>query len=318
MSGCRLVPGEPRFETASEEQVWSVLGAALPEHAVLIANLRITDETKDHEADLIVLMPGVGVVVVEVKGGSVWRDADGWHQALQSGKVPADRSCASGHGRRSTPCATTSNGTHGGGRAAGHGSCGRTPSSRRTPSSTTTSKRPSARGGRLHGKADLDDLAGRLRDTARRQVTNARPPSYDDVELIADILAGRNFGFRDVNAEADERTAQADRLTDEQAMILGVTRLLHRVEVRGGAGSGMTVLALAQAKDLTRGPRQRGPQTGRAPLLLDRVWRSTSSASCRAGRAGHRPAFVGTFRRARVVSWGAPDGDRTGQRVLGG
>ena len=86
MSGCRLVPGEPRFETASEEHVWRVLGAALPEHAVLIANFRITDETKDHEADLIVLMPGVGVLVVEVKGGSVWRDADGWHQTLHRGR----------------------------------------------------------------------------------------------------------------------------------------------------------------------------------------------------------------------------------------
>ena len=85
MSGCRLVPGEPRFETASEEHVWRVLGAALPEHAVLIANFRITDETKDHEADLIVLMPGVGVVVVEVK-------------AAASGVTPTDgtRRCSRG------------------------------------------------------------------------------------------------------------------------------------------------------------------------------------------------------------------------------
>lgn len=45
----------------------------------------------------------------------------------------------------------------------------------------------------------------------------------------------------------------ADRLTQEQAVILQVTRLLTRVEVRGGAGSGKTVLALQQAKELTRG-----------------------------------------------------------------
>ena len=39
----------------------------------------------------------------------------------------------------------------------------------------------------------------------------------------------------------------------EQATLLQVTRLLNRVEVRGGAGSGKTVLALAQARELTRG-----------------------------------------------------------------
>ena len=307
MSGCRLVPGEPRFETASEEHVWRVLGAALPEQAVLIANFRITDETKDHEADLIVLMPGVGVVVVEVKGGSVWRDADGWHQTLQSGTV---RRIDPAHQAMKTKYAVRDY-------------VERDPRWRQSSRSRVVWAHavvapysefhddfdaPECPRWAVHGKADLDDLAGRLWDTARRQVTNARPPSYDDVELIADILAGRNFGFRDVNAASDERTAQADRLTDEQAMILGVTRLLHRVEVRGGAGSGKTVLALAQAKDLTRGRGQRGPQ--RVALLcysigLAEYFKRVVSSWPRR----HRPAFVGTFAELGR-SWGAPDGDR--------
>ena len=46
----------------------------------------------------------------------------------------------------------------------------------------------------VHGKDDLEDLAGRLWDTARLQVNNARPPTEDDVDLIVEILAGRNFG----------------------------------------------------------------------------------------------------------------------------
>ena len=89
MSGnaVRLVPERPPFATSSERLVWERLRDTLPPEAVLLANFRITDASKDHEADLVVLMPGVGVVVVEVKGGSVWRDADGWHQTLQSGQV---------------------------------------------------------------------------------------------------------------------------------------------------------------------------------------------------------------------------------------
>src|SRR5690606_41849099 len=49
------------------------------------------------------------------------------------------------------------------------------------------------------------------------------------------------------------RSDVAQRLTREQAAILQVTRLIPRVEVRGGAGSGKTVLALEQARQLTRG-----------------------------------------------------------------
>ncbi len=83
---CRTIPPEPAFTTGSEMQVWQLLCDTLPTEAVLMANFRITDERKDHEANLIVLMPGAGVIVVEVKGGSVWRDRLGWHQRTQGGE----------------------------------------------------------------------------------------------------------------------------------------------------------------------------------------------------------------------------------------
>lgn len=47
----------------------------------------------------------------------------------------------------------------------------------------------------------------------------------------------------------------------EQAELLRVTRLLNRVEIRGGAGSGKTVLAIRQASDLASG-RAVDPLTG--------------------------------------------------------
>src|SRR5690606_31515061 len=68
----RLIPTDPQFTTASEQEVWTLLRDGLGPDDVLIANLRLTDETKDHEADLIALMPDVGIVVIEVKGGAVW------------------------------------------------------------------------------------------------------------------------------------------------------------------------------------------------------------------------------------------------------
>lgn len=92
-------------------------------------------------------------------------------------------------------------------------------------------------------------------------------------------------------------------------MLLKVTRLLHRVEVRGGAGSGKTVLALAQAKDLTAGGQGRPAQ--RVALLCYSIGLAEHLKREVAGlRRRRRPAFVGTFHELGK-SWGAPDGDRT-------
>lgn len=69
------------------------------------------------------------------------------------------------------------------------------------------------------------------------------PATYHDCDQIVGILRGRNLPVRDVVALAAEREDRVERLTEEQAMILDVTRLLNRVEIRGGAGTGKTSLA---------------------------------------------------------------------------
>jgi len=74
----RCIPEEPTFVTESERQVWERLRDGLPHDCVLIANLRLTDQEKDHEIDLLVLVPEAGFVCLEVKGGSVWLEDDGW------------------------------------------------------------------------------------------------------------------------------------------------------------------------------------------------------------------------------------------------
>ena len=143
-----------------------------------------------------------------------------------------------------------------------------------------------------------------------------RPPTHDDVEVIADILTGRFPTPYDVNAESDDRAAEFDRLTMEQATILRVTRLLNRVEVRGGAGSGKTVLALQQAKELTRGGQGRTAQ--RVALLCysiglaEHLKRQVATWDRR-----HRPAFVGHLPRVRQAV-GRRRRRPHGQRVLGG
>jgi hypothetical protein len=303
----RLVPEEPRFTTESERIVWGRLRDSLPPGAVLLANFRITDEVKDHESDLLVLMPDVGAVVVEVKGGSVWCAELGWHPTS-----------VSGHERRIDPVTQARDSKYAIRTYVEADPRWRDSSRSRivwahalvAPFSAFAEdfEAPDCPRWTVHGRGDLDDLAGRLWDTAARQETRNRRPTYDDVDLIAEILAGRSFGARDVNAESDERAAQADRLTDEQSMILDVTRLLNRVEVRGGAGSGKTVLALAQARDLTSGKGGRRAQ--RVALLCYSIGLAEYFKRVIAGwLRRHRPAFVGTFAELGRL-WGAPEGDR--------
>ena len=113
----------------------------------------------------------------------------------------------------------------------------------------------------------------------------------------------------DRNAEALERQAVADRLTAEQATLLQVTRLLNRVEIRGGAGSGKTVLALAQARSSPAGEpiasRSEWPCSATRSALAEFLKREVASWPRK-----HRPAFVGTYEELGArwgVEPGAPD-----------
>jgi nuclease-like protein len=296
------------FTTGSERQVWELLRDTLAPQAVLMANFRITDETKDHEADLIVLMPDAGVVIVEVKGGNVWRDRLGWHQRSQGGQEhrcnPVEQAMLTKYAVRDYVDSDQRWSTSSRGRIVwAHAVV--------APHSDFHEDfaAPECPRWLIHGKADLADLAGRLAETARRLEPTARPPTYDDIELIVEILAGRNFGGPDPNAESDERAAEAERLTSEQGMVLDVTRLLNRVEIRGGAGSGKTVLALTQARQLSRG--RRGRPSERVALVCYSIGLAEHfKRVVKRWPHGHRPAYVGTFAELGRL-WGAPGGHRS-------
>lgn len=301
----RLIPADPQFATPSEQDVWTRLRDGLGEDDVLIANLRLTDETKDHEADLVVLMPEVGIVVIEVKGGSVWHDGRSWQIRRGGATTPIDpvtqvlttKYAVRDYVRHDERWGTRHH------VAFSHALV--TPYSRFDDDFAL----PDCPRWMVHDRDDQADLVARLVENAGRGEQGRVPPTHDEVELIAEILTGRLTTSYDVNAESDDRAATADRLTQEQSAILGVTRLLRRVEVRGGAGSGKTVLALQQAKQLTKGRSEIKPQ--RVALLCyslglaEYLKREVSTWSRK-----ERPAFVGTFHEFGV-QWGAPDGDRT-------
>ena len=69
---------KPTFTTESERHVWQTLTDAMPPDWQVVANVRLMTERRDHEVDLVVLIPDAGIVVAEVKGGSVYYEDGGW------------------------------------------------------------------------------------------------------------------------------------------------------------------------------------------------------------------------------------------------
>jgi hypothetical protein len=302
----RLVPEAPAFATSSEREVWERLRDQLGPDCVLLSGVRITDQDKDHEADIVVLMPGAGILVLEVKGGSVWHDAGGWwiKRGGRTDRIhPVDQARDTKHALRQY----VESDPRWGGRGHVAWSHGVVTLYSDFGDDFAVPELPRWA---LHDRAEQEKLGERVRDNGWGLAHHHPLPDHDDVELVVEILAGRHHTAYDLNAEAAERASTADRLTEEQAVVLGVTRLLNRVEVRGGAGSGKTVLALQQARELSRGragerPAQRVALICYSIGLAEQLKRKVAEWPRQ-----QRPAFVGTFEDFGR-QWGAPSGSRT-------
>lgn len=301
-----LIPEDPSFPTESERAVWDELRRSLPDDATLIPNFRLTTHERDHEVDLVVVLPAFGVFALEVKGAGLVLREGTWTMRRGTGAEVID------------PVAQAQEATHALRALIEHhrdwtsSSRGRV---RVLPGVVTPftdlggAAPPGCRPWMLHDKTQVPTLVERLQSVPASYQTDRRPPSKADCDAVVDILTGRGMSSASsIEDSADERESRADRLTQEQSMLLGVTRLLRRVEVRGGAGSGKTVLALTQSRELTRG--KYGRPRERVGLLCYSI--GLASFFKREVASWHykdRPAFVGTFEEL-ANAWGIESGSR--------
>lgn len=301
-----LIPEDPLFTTESERVVWSALRETLRPDDTLIANYRLTDEKKDHEADLIVVMPGTGVAVLEVKGSGVGLTDGRWTMQRDGGTVAIDPVAQARDARYALWSYLSSDlrwTTRSFGRARFlHGVV--TPFTELGPDLSL----PDCPRWMIHDKIDLPSLAERLRTVPPGYETHCTPPSEEACDVLIDILTARGTDAApDVEAASDERQARADRLTQEQGLIIDAIRMLRRVEVRGGAGSGKTALALIKARHLAGG---RAGERERVALVCYSI--GLASHFRRVVATWHykdRPAFVGTFEDL-ANQWGIASGSR--------
>jgi hypothetical protein len=101
-------------------------------------------------------------------------------------------------------------------------------------------------------RTDMPTPLAKLRHILIRREIDCPLLSQDGIAQLQTALSGRGFPQRDVVAWALANEDAADALTEHQAVILDAIRLLNRVEVRGGAGSGKTFLAMEPARRLAQ------------------------------------------------------------------
>ena len=287
-------PQEPQFAADSERRVFEALRRHLNDGDALICGQRFTDHTHgDVEADFIVFLAGVGVAAIEVKGGRVSYANGQWtSQSATEAHVihPTDQARKARYALREF--------------IEKHPDWSRgdlrdgwlivLPD---TDVDAATVLAPDAPRSVVIGRNDLDQALGLVYDHLADPNNTRRVSARGWVDAALDLLLARGTAQRDVIAEAAVREAHGDALTREQASVLDQYAANQYVEVRGGAGTGKSWLALEQARQWSRdGLRV-------ALLSFGRGLGDTLRAQFASTKRQHRPAFIGTFHQLGS-SWG--------------
>jgi hypothetical protein len=286
----------PRLANPAERRTWQALADHLEPNDLVVSGQRVTDHLKDHEVDFVVGIEGAGIVCIEVKGGEVWHDGAGWRQKR------------GGHDHKIDPV-----------RQAREACYALRDYIEKDPRWTQGRLRwdhvvvlpntklpadfelPECPRWKVIDRNDLPTLVEKLRYVLIRQELDRPLLTQEGIHQLTTALSGRGLPQRDVVARALANEDAADALTEHQAVILDATRLIHRVEVRGGAGSGKTFLAMEQARRLAQ-HGQRVALVCYSHGLASYLERISATWPRR-----QRPAYVGEF-HALGVLWGAPEG----------
>ena len=291
-------PPDDARDHGAERSVWEAVRAALPEDALLFSGLRLQLDQHEREIDLVAVVPGLGLVVIETKGGHV-RLIDGvWIQGAGSGHPidPVYQATRAKHDLVNylRPFAAGMQGV-------------RTVHMVAFPHATIPSNVESPGLPRALVLDSVNVAGGpqALSDLLTRALTRhglgTAGPDAKLVDLLADVLAPTWPSQVEALSVAEEHEQRLERMTQAQESVLSFARHVRRIHVVGGAGSGKTWLALAQARRL-------GKAGNRVALLcysrgLGRYMTTVTDS----WPARERPAWVGLFHDL-PVAWGAEPG----------
>jgi hypothetical protein len=287
----------------TERRVWTALVDQLGDGDLVIAGQRVTDRLKDYEIDFVVAIEGAGIVCVEVKGGEVTHNGQAWLQRLHSGQIKTiDPVRQVRQGRYALRDFIEKDPRWTQGRVRWNHVVV-LPNSQFAPDFALAD----CPRWMVIDRDDFPNVVALIRDIAHQQEEELPLLTAKGIDELRTALGGRGLPQRDVVARALENEDAADILTDRQAVILDAIQLLTRVEIRGGAGSGKTFMAIEQARRLAnRG--QRVALLCYSHGLASYLKRITSTWSRR-----QQPGYVGEF-HALGIAWGAAEGPAESER----
>lgn len=283
---------EQRDGYLGEWAVWDRLRRELPDGTTLLHGVKVPQGPSGRQIDFLVLWPGVGIAVLEVKGGAVSTDGEGRWRSRRGGETRDI-------GNPMEQAETVRHELHRFLEQTGYAAArARTqhlvvlPHAVLPPDFDPTSC-PRAQ------VVDRDELDG-LVPTVRRLVEGGAGHAPLDAEAVPAVV--RLFEQQllpDERAEVLEHEQRAAQLALQQVDVLDLLSLQRSFTVIGGAGTGKTGLALEQARRLAKQGKRvalvcysRG--LARFLQLQTEQWQKP-------------PAFVGTFERL-ALEWGAPEG----------
>ena len=286
--------------SAAETRVLELLGRAKHRSDLLWHNGRVTDNRKDAEIDVLLGLPGAGFVVVEVKGGQLTHDGQRWRQRSTNGEVHDVDPVRQARDAKYLLRTYVENDPRWGHRGRVRWAHAVVAPFTDVPADFALPDCPRSM---IFGRGDLDQLVERLAEIPVAQESSNRQATADDVQVLHEILHGRGHPQTSLLGAAEEREVASDLLTRQQAVLLQVATTVPRLEVRGGAGSGKTWLALEQTRRLARAGQRVALlcySRGLATYLRQVVDQYPRRA---------RPAYTGTFHGLGLEHWGAAPPD---------
>ncbi len=294
----RFLPPEfPQREfRRGEQDTWDALDKHLPGDAVVFYSMRVPTRHGEREIDFLVAWPGVGLAVLEVKGGHIERDKEGqfWSSRGQERKslelTPMEQASEVRYLLKDWLLAQGS-------------PAARSRMQHLVVLPHTNVRAYDANDFRREQVVDEKHMA-QIDTIIRAAIENGdghSPLDADQLEPLCALLVPEMRTDAD-SASAAEAEEHSDRLGRELADRVAEWQCFPRLKVIGGAGTGKTMLAMAQAKRLA--------EQGQRVALVCYSRGLAAFLRREASTWKKPPAYVGPFHNLGTV-WGAevPDPD---------
>ncbi len=233
--------------------VFEALAESLPEEAMLFHSVQLRDRSAEHEIDLLVLWPQVGIAAIEVKGGLISSSDGYWYQSDAKGK----------HRLKLSPMAQVQSSAHAlkevlyplmGTRLTSRMAHIVTLPFTAWPKNYTSVGVPREL---IIDRDQLPQIADQVRSAIENQGGGLAGLSPDFAERMIKHLLSSTGELGESPEEVNYAGALSNEqvqetLTARQQILLSATRSLPRVRFVGGAGSGKTWMALQKARELSK------------------------------------------------------------------